>query len=94
MKEKELVRVVTQKGQVTIPVEIRRELGIEPSDRVTFYLEEGRVYLSAEAETLESAYGAVKPLQQPEDFQRLRDQAIEDHVDQTLQEIAPDDDAS
>ena len=94
MKERELVRVVTQKGQVTIPVEIRRELGIEPSDRVTFYVEDARVYLTAEAETLESAYGAVKPLQQPEDFRALRDQAIEDHVDQTLKEMAFDDDVS
>ena len=92
MREKELVRVVTQKGQVTIPVEIRRELGIEPSDRVTFCVEDGRVFLTAEAETLESAYGAVKPINQPEDFQALRDQAVEDHIDQTLKEMAPDDD--
>ena len=89
MREQELVRVVTQKGQVTIPVEIRRLLGIKPNDRVAFYVEEGRVYLTTEIETLESAYGAVAPLQQPEDFQSLRDQAIEDHVDQTVKEMAP-----
>ena len=84
------VRVVTQKGQVTIPAEIRRLMGIEAYDRVVFYVDEGRVYLTAEAETLESAYGAVAPHQQPEDFAMLRDRAIEDKVDQALSDVAPE----
>ncbi|MHB1467814.1 MAG: AbrB/MazE/SpoVT family DNA-binding domain-containing protein, partial [Solirubrobacteraceae bacterium] len=31
---------VTQKGQVTIPLEVRRTLGIEPGSEVEFELDE------------------------------------------------------
>jgi AbrB family looped-hinge helix DNA binding protein len=36
---------VTSKGQTTIPAEIRRELNINPGDRVSFSMEAGRVVL-------------------------------------------------
>lgn len=36
---------VTSKGQVTIPVEIRRKLGIKEGDKVLFLEESGRVYM-------------------------------------------------
>ena len=36
---------VTSKGQVTIPVEIRRKLGIKNGDKVLFIEESGKVYM-------------------------------------------------
>lgn len=36
---------VTSKGQVTIPVEIRRKLGIKDGDKVLFMEDGGRVYM-------------------------------------------------
>lgn len=36
---------VTSKGQVTIPVEIRRKLGIKNGDKVLFIEESGGVYM-------------------------------------------------
>lgn len=36
---------VTSKGQVTIPVEIRRKLGIKSGDKVLFMEESGRIYI-------------------------------------------------
>ena len=36
---------VTSKGQVTIPVEIRRKLGIKNGDKVLFMEEGGRIYM-------------------------------------------------
>ena len=36
---------VTSKGQVTIPVEIRRKLGIKNGDKVLFIEESRRVYM-------------------------------------------------
>ncbi|HOG45064.1 MAG TPA: AbrB/MazE/SpoVT family DNA-binding domain-containing protein [Anaerolineae bacterium] len=76
--------MVTRKGQVTIPMRVRRMLKIEPDDRVAFYTEGVRVYLTVVKETLESAYGAVEPLHRPEDFHALRDRAIDDHAAETL----------
>jgi AbrB family looped-hinge helix DNA binding protein len=37
---------VTKRGQVTIPLAIRRHLKIKPGDRVRFVEHEGRVYIS------------------------------------------------
>ena len=36
---------ITKKGQVTIPVEIRRALGVGPHDRVAFVVEDNEVHL-------------------------------------------------
>ena len=36
---------VTSKGQVTIPIEIRKRLGIKNGDKILFVEESGRVYM-------------------------------------------------
>ncbi|MGL5909060.1 MAG: AbrB/MazE/SpoVT family DNA-binding domain-containing protein [Phycicoccus sp.] len=36
---------VTSKGQVTIPLEVRRRLGIEPGTEVDFEVQDGSVHL-------------------------------------------------
>lgn len=36
---------VTSKGQITIPIEIRRKLGIKNGDKVLFMEESGRIYI-------------------------------------------------
>lgn len=36
---------VTSKGQVTIPIAIRRKLGLQNGDKVLFMEEAGRVYM-------------------------------------------------
>lgn len=36
---------VTSKGQVTIPIEIRKKLGIKNGDKVLFIEESGRIYI-------------------------------------------------
>jgi len=47
---------ITSKGQVTIPVDIRRKLGVKEGDKVLFVEEAGRVYiLNASMEALRKA---------------------------------------
>ena len=36
---------ISSKGQVTVPQEIRKRLGLEPGDRVEFVMEEGRTVI-------------------------------------------------
>ena len=36
---------VTSKGQVSIPIEIRKKLGIKNGDKILFVEESGRVYM-------------------------------------------------
>ena len=39
---------VTSKGQITIPLEVRRGLGLETGDRVEFLVEDGRTMMCKE----------------------------------------------
>jgi AbrB family looped-hinge helix DNA binding protein len=36
---------VTSKGQITIPIEIRKKLGIKNGDKILFVEESGRIYM-------------------------------------------------
>lgn len=48
---------ITSKGQITLPIEIRRKLGVKEGDKVMFVEEGGRVYL------LNSSLEALKEVQ-------------------------------
>ena len=49
---------VTSKGQVTIPIEIRKKLGIKNGDKVLFIEESGRIYI------MNSSMDALREAQQ------------------------------
>lgn len=81
----EYLRPVTRKGTVTIPVEVRRLLGVRPRGRVTFRVIEGkRVELLPPSMTLESTFGSVKARTRRLDFKKVRDEAIEAKVRRTI----------
>ena len=64
---------VTSKGQVTIPLKIRRYLGIKPKDRVRFTIgKDGSVSIIPTRSHVRAVFGSVEPLQQPEDSRALR----------------------
>ncbi len=69
---RELETTVTQKGQVTIPAEIRSRFGIKPRDKVVFEVEGDAVRMRPLTSKILRGYGAVAPHQQPEDFASLR----------------------
>ena len=50
---------LTVKGQVTVPVQLRRLLGLGAGDRVRFCAEGTRVYLEKEPE-MSALFGVVK----------------------------------
>ena len=80
MDVKEYTGTITQKGQVTIPLSVRKTLGLKPRDRVLFRVTAGRVELLPNPMTLESVYGAVKPLTRPENWKEIRRIAREDRI--------------
>jgi AbrB family looped-hinge helix DNA binding protein len=41
---------VTSKGQITVPVEIRRSLGVKPGDNIRFEQQEGGIRVVRDAE--------------------------------------------
>ena len=46
---------VTSKGQITIPIEIRKKLGIKNGDKILFVEESGRVYMNSSMDALREA---------------------------------------
>lgn len=50
---------ITSKGQITIPVNIRRKLGVKEGDKVLFVEEAGKIYiLNSSMEALKEAQAA------------------------------------
>ncbi|MGH2531474.1 MAG: AbrB/MazE/SpoVT family DNA-binding domain-containing protein [Thermomicrobiales bacterium] len=63
---KEIISTITSKGQVTIPSEVRKELGIGTRDKIAFVIDEGAVHLRpVKYATLESVFGSIPPLDRP-----------------------------
>ena len=84
---KEIITTMTQRGQVTIPAEVRRLLNLKPKDKVAFEIEEREVRLAPVKFTLESAYGSVEPLHRPEDFEEITRVAKEEHVTRVIRKM-------
>jgi AbrB family looped-hinge helix DNA binding protein len=67
------VTTLTSKGQVTIPKEIRDELGLRPHDKVRFTLVDGKLQVEKAYMSLEEAFGSLKG----HSFQGTVEEAIE-----------------
>ena len=82
--EREYITTVTQKGQVTIPSELRKALNINPKDKVAFRLDDGEVRLRHVGSQLLAGYGAVEPMTRPEDFRRIRKEVEEEIAERAI----------
>lgn len=76
---KEIIASITQRGQVTIPAEVRRILGAEPRGKIAFLVEGDEVKLIPATFTLEAAYGSVKPITHPQNLKEISRKAKEEH---------------
>ena len=86
---REITTTTTQRNQVTIPVEVRRLLGLKPGDKVAFTIEGGgKVRLAAASFSLESAYGSVKPSTSPEDFDEVSRSAKDAKTEDTARALS------
>ena len=77
---KEIISTLTSKGQVTIPAEVRKYLGIETNDKVAFVIDdEGTVRLHVlRYPTVALLRGAAGSLQKPLSWQEMQLIAFED----------------
>ena len=75
---KEIVTSLTERGQVTVPAEVSRLLGLKPRDQVAFVIDGDQVRLVPATFSLESAYGSVEPRNRPENFKALSPVAREE----------------
>ena len=76
---KEHLSIVTRKGQITIPAEIRHALNIREGDKVAVTLEAGEVKLSRAGSVVAATAGALRsdmPPLPPSEERRAAEQAI------------------
>ncbi|MBI4506965.1 MAG: type II toxin-antitoxin system PrlF family antitoxin [Chloroflexi bacterium] len=78
----EVLATVTSKGQVTIPAEVRRHLGVKTKDKIAFVLEpSGTVRLRVPRYTsVASVRGAAGSLKKPLTWEEMRAVAREDRL--------------
>ena len=80
---KEHVSVITRKGQVTIPVEIRRALALKEGDKIAFEVEDDRIRIARRGSVVERTAGALKsdgPMLSAEEEREAAERAIADDV--------------
>jgi len=70
---KKLLTVVTRKGQITIPAEIRRALGLKQGDKIAFVVVGDQVRLVPTASIVERTAGAIKVKKPPASAEELRE---------------------
>ena len=84
---KEMLSSVSPKGQITIPVAIRRLLGVKPKDTVAFAIKDGQVTISPARFSLESAFGSLEPPRGVEEYEWLIADAKEERAAKTAKHI-------
>jgi AbrB family looped-hinge helix DNA binding protein len=77
---KQLVASITSRGQVTIPVEVQRKLGLKPRGKVVFEIIDGTVRLGRPKFTVATLYGSVEPLTDQYSIEEMIEIAREEHV--------------
>ena len=83
---KELLSSVSPKGQVTIPVEIRRLLGVKPKDKVAFKVTDGKVELAPTASPLTESYMAIPALAPARSWKEIEQLVAEEHAAEVARE--------
>jgi antitoxin PrlF len=78
---KEIVATLTERGQITVPAEVRRLLGARPRGKLAFRIEGNEVRLVPVVYTFETAFQSVPPLTTPLDDAEMSHIAREDRID-------------
>jgi AbrB family looped-hinge helix DNA binding protein len=84
---KESLATITAKGQITIPAEVRKALGLKPKDKVAFLFNQGEVKIEPSSSTLRLGFGAVKPRKKLESFNELRGEVQKRVVQKAEEEL-------
>ena len=70
---------IGQRGQVTLPSRIRKQMDLREGDRITIVRRGDDLILHPIKKSLLDLRGSV-PVSGPQDFDAIRQQAIKDHV--------------
>lgn len=77
---------VSQKGQITLPADLRKELDIEPKDLVLIALEDGKIKIESAKGRLRSVYQSVPALDTPVEWSDLTQSVWDEFGDQHVRD--------
>jgi bifunctional DNA-binding transcriptional regulator/antitoxin component of YhaV-PrlF toxin-antitoxin module len=86
--KKEIKGSITERGQVTVPAEVRRVLGIDKKGPVTFVIEDGVVTLRRPTLTWRDVGRSIQPVNTPEDWDARIREAKDDKADETVRRMS------
>lgn len=85
---KEIVSTITSKGQLTVPAEIRRTLGLKSGDKVVFQIEGRHVTLVPMTSRLAAGYQSIPALKEPKTWQEIEEIVAEERAERYAQQLA------
>jgi antitoxin PrlF len=82
----EIVATISSKNQITLPVDVRRRLGVKAADKIAFVVSEGgRVELRPVKYTLDSILGSIEALpHETPDLESEIAAAVEEEAGRTI----------
>ncbi|HEV7214129.1 MAG TPA: AbrB/MazE/SpoVT family DNA-binding domain-containing protein [Chloroflexota bacterium] len=83
----EFLSSVSQKGQITLPTALRRQLGIKPKDRVTLRLDGDAIRVRPATYTLAQVFGSVGPATDTEGLKQAERDAREEQAEQEARRL-------
>lgn len=84
--QKEFIGLVSPKGTITIPLEVRKWFKIEPNSKVLLRLRQEALEVKPMPMTLEEIMGSVPPLDPQKTWKELRDQKHNEYAERYLSE--------
>ena len=78
--------LVTRKGQVTVPIEFRKQLGIQEGDSVEFTLEDGALRLTPTRSRVDESFQVVPPLPRRLSWKQVEQLAHDEHAQEVARE--------
>jgi antitoxin PrlF len=83
---RDMTSSVSQRGQVTIPIEVRERLGLKPKDRLRFRVEGDTVLIDPYRSNLAAFYGTVPALDPPRSWKEIEEIAHDEHAEHVARE--------
>lgn len=84
---KRYTTTMTERGQVTLPADVRRLLGIKPKEKVTFEVEGNEIRLTPPRFTVESVRGSVPALSERKSLEEIYQEAGDEYARHVLGEM-------
>lgn len=80
------VSSISPKGQITIPIEIRKRLGVKAKDKIVFIVEGDGIKIAPVTSSLEAGFQVFPALTQPLTMEEIVAIAWEEHAQSVAKE--------